>query len=114
MEKLATDGIGNENGRHGRIEVFEYPADPNAPSHCGGRAGEPRGAAQAGRTGAGCGRPEPSKAGIAREFDQRLAEETRVVRGRPRARPQEGRQAEREAQAAALAAEKQRTRQAPN
>ena len=107
-------GWTTENGMAGRIEVFEYPADPNAPALpvWNGWATD----AQAGA------REEPAReraqgardAGVHAEHEQRLAEETRrsFEAGRERGR-QEGRQVEREAQAVAqVAAEQRRVQQA--
>jgi flagellar assembly protein FliH len=101
-----------EIGGIGRIEVFEYPADPHAPSlpAWGVWAGE----AAASATVA----PELVQGGhearLSAEFEQRLAGETRrsFEAGRERGR-QEGRQVEREAQAAErTAAEERRVHQA--
>ena len=107
-------GWTTENGAAGRIEVFEYPADPNAPAlpAWNGWATE----AQANS----CEEPARERAqgardaGVHAEHEQRLAEETRrsFEAGRERGR-QEGRQVEREAQAVAqVAAEERRVRQA--
>ncbi len=107
-------GWTSENGTAGHIEIFEYPADPNAPALpvWNGWATE----AQANS------REEPAheraqgarEAGMRAQQEQNLAEETRRAfeAGRERGR-QEGRQVEREAQATALvAAEQRRVQQA--
>ena len=107
-------GTAIESGVSGRIEVFEYPADPGAPAMPTWNdwaiqtvGGTPEEAPQ--------NRTEMAKeAGARTEFEQRLATETRrsFEAGREQGRI-EGRQAEHGAQAAAqAAAEQQRTRQA--
>ena len=93
------------NRASGRIEVFEYPAGPDAPAVAGmgwmgwRRRGHVRGLRCDRRAMAAGGAIE---ARLRAEFDRRLAEETRrsFEAGRERGR-QEGRQAEHEAQAAA-------------
>ena len=109
-------GSTTNSGASGHMEVFQYPADPNAPSLPVWEAwGEPAEAV-------GVAREQPvlddgrlaAEAGMRAEFDKRLAEETRksFEGGRERGK-QEGRQAERDAQAAAQAVATQlRTRQA--
>ena len=98
---------------HGRIETFEYPAGPDAPSWAGWEGWAEAGSAEA---GAGLsGDPKSGSAGSAvetrlrAEFEQRLGEETRRSSdaGRERGR-QEGRQAEREEQSSAQAAQQER------
>ena len=104
------------DGCFGRIEIFEYPAGPGAPSPAAWEGWADadelaRKPPQATVVGAGGGVAE---AGLRAEFDRRLGEETHraLEAGRDKGR-QEGRAAEREAQAASFAAaEKQRARQA--
>jgi flagellar assembly protein FliH len=104
----------------GRIEVFEYLADPAAPAlpewegFAGNEEAVPK-PAEASAHAAGSGAVEAQQRA---EFDRRLAEETRrsFESGRERGH-QEGRKAEQEAQVAAqsaaqTAAEQQRTQQA--
>ncbi|HEY1902637.1 MAG TPA: FliH/SctL family protein [Terracidiphilus sp.] len=109
-------GSATKNGLPGRIEIFQYPAGPNAPA-------TPMWEGWADASDADAGRSEPSvreagksaaDAALRADFDKRLAEETRksFEAGRERGR-QEGRQTEREAQAAAIgAAADERMRQA--
>ena len=107
-------GKTTRSGAPGRIQAFEYEADPNAPplaawgewAESGESAANPA-EAQTGPNGA-------HEAQQRAELDQRLSEETRrsFEAGRERG-VQEGRQAERQAQAAAHAnEEQQRIRQA--
>jgi len=91
------------DGTGGCIEIFEYPADPNAP-----RLADWDGWTAA--AGPGPGAPVKDSANaisevkVRAEFDQRLNEETRKAFEAGRARGRlDGQQAEREAQAAALA-----------
>lgn len=107
-------GTAVPSGASGRIEVFEYRSDKEAPAlpvwegwaaEGGGRMPEEPARDHAHRA---------VEAGMRAEFDQRLAAETRrsFEAGREHGRA-EGRQAEREAQAAAqAAAETRRVRQA--
>ena len=96
----------------GRVQVFEYPADPDAPlmpEWSGWANADESVSPSSPESGAAGGdlRQHP-------EFDKRLTEETRrsFDSGRERGR-QEGRQQEREAQAAAqTTAERERARQA--
>jgi len=103
-----------ENGTATHIEVFEYPADPNAPDLpvWNGWATE---APASKREETARERAQIlQEAGAHAEHEQQLAEETRrsFEAGRVRGR-QEGRQVEREAQAAAqAAAEERRVQQA--
>ncbi|MGA2168055.1 MAG: FliH/SctL family protein [Terracidiphilus sp.] len=102
-----------KSGTSGHIEVFQYPAGPDAPPlpAWNGWAEPAAGAPEEPAYDHGKG---AVAAGMRAEFEKRLAEETRksFEAGRERGR-QEGRQAEREAQAAAQkAAEERRTRQA--
>jgi flagellar assembly protein FliH len=113
---LPQAGSATSNGCSGRIEIFEYPAGPDAPSVAAWEGWADadelaRKPSQATAVDAGGGVAE---AGLRAEFDRRLGEETHraLEAGREKGR-QEGRAAEREAQAAALAAaERQRTQQA--
>jgi flagellar assembly protein FliH len=104
-----------KSGPLGRIEVFQYPDDPDAPFQptwegwgevaevAAGTHGDPSHARSKGAV----------EVGLRAEFDQRLTEETRrsFDAGRERGLA-EGRQVEREAQAAAnVSAEQQRVRQ---
>ncbi len=98
----------------GRIQAFEYPADPHAPPPpvWGGWAASEEAAAEL--SGASPGERGAVEARQRAEHDQRLTEETRrsFEAGREKG-IQEGRQAEREAQAASRAeAERERRRQA--
>ncbi len=94
------------SGASGRIELFEYPADPHAPPlHIWEGWGNEVAASEA---------PSAAADGVSggsslAEQEQRLAEETRKAfeGGRERGH-QEGRQMEREAQAGAMAALEQR------
>jgi flagellar assembly protein FliH len=112
---LTQAGSATSKGCSGRIELFEYPAGPDAPSLTrwdGWAGGDERAHKPAEATVADAG--GALEAGLRAEFDRRLAEETRraLETGREKGR-QEGRAAEREAQAASLAArEKQRALQA--
>ena len=97
----------------GRIEVFEYLSDPNAPALPGweGWGGVDEAASNA---KAGEAADRAVEGPLRAEFDKRLGEETgrSFEAGRVRGR-QEGHQAEHEAQAAATAAvEQRRSRQA--
>jgi flagellar assembly protein FliH len=95
-----------EGGAAGRIEIFPYPADPDAPSRPDwvGWAEEP-----AAEGGVKANPANATEAGLRGEFDRRLAEDTlrSFEAGRERGRV-EGRQAEQEAQAAAQAASDER------
>jgi flagellar assembly protein FliH len=113
---LTQAGSATSNGYSGRIEIFEYPAGPDAPllatwdewAGVDGSAPTPAEIAVADAGGS------VHEAGLHAEFDRQLAEEARraLEAGREKGQ-QEGRAAEREAQAAALAAtEKQRALQA--
>jgi flagellar assembly protein FliH len=100
----------------GRIEVFQYPASPNAPlwPEWDGWAASEDSASSGSHAAKGDAAAEAVEVRLRAEFDQRLVEETRrsFEAGRERGR-QEGRQAEHEAQAAARAlAWQERTRQA--
>lgn len=100
-------------GTGGCIEIFEYPADPNAPrlADWDGRTA----AAQPGSDAPVKDSPNSiSEVKVRAEFDQRLNEETRKAFEAGRARGRlDGQQAEHEAQAAALAsAEDTRKQQA--
>jgi flagellar assembly protein FliH len=98
----------------GRIEVFEYPASPDAPPlpawHGFTEAGET--ASQASEASAADAKGSAIEARLHSEFELQMAEETRrsFEAGRERGR-QEGRHAEREAQEAAQAAAEQHRRQ---
>jgi flagellar biosynthesis/type III secretory pathway protein FliH len=112
-DSLQQTGAAMGSQASGRIEIFEYPADPHAPPLAvwdGWASAEgddtPHVASEAGGGAA--------EGTLRAEWEQRLSEETRKAfeGGRERGR-QEGRQAEREAQAASLAAaEQQRIHQA--
>ncbi|MDR3751735.1 MAG: FliH/SctL family protein [Terracidiphilus sp.] len=96
------------------IEVFEYPADPNAPAlpEWNGWADEAQTSTR--EEPAHAHAKEAREASVSAEQQQRLAEETRrsFEAGRERGR-QEGRQVERETQAAAqVGAEQRRVQQA--
>jgi flagellar assembly protein FliH len=100
-------GSATDSRASGRIETFEYPADPHAPPLAvwdGWTSAEGNPPQAAGEASGGVveGAPRP-------DWEQRLAEETRKAfeGGRERGR-QEGRQAEREAQAASQTAAEQR------
>jgi flagellar assembly protein FliH len=104
------------NGAPGRIEVFEYPAGPDAPPlpTWNGWAGDEEAEIKASHVPAKDAAGNAAELLLRSEFDRRLAEETRrsFEAGRERGR-QEGRQAEHEAQAASHAvAEQQRTQRA--
>lgn len=108
-------GSATRGGAFGRIEVFQYPASPNAPPfpEWDGWAGSEDSASNGSHAAKGDAAAGAMEARLRAEFDQRLAEETRrsFEAGRERGR-QEGRQAEHEAQAAAQAlAGQERTRQ---
>jgi len=98
----------------GRIEVFEYPASPDAPPlpawHGFTEAGET--ASQASEASAADAKGSAIEARLHSEFELQMAEETRrsFEAGRERGR-QEGRHAEREAQEAARAAAERQCRQ---
>jgi flagellar assembly protein FliH len=113
---LAQVGSSTRGGASGRVQVFEYPAGPDAPQvqEWNGWAAEeeaPAKAHEASSGGAGVGAVE---AGMRVEFDRRLTEETHrsFEAGREKGR-QEGRQTEHEAQAASqVALAQERARQA--
>jgi flagellar assembly protein FliH len=98
----------------GRIEIFEYPASPDAPPlpawHGFAKDGET--ASQASDASAADARGGAIEARLHSEFERQMAEETRrsFEAGRERGR-QEGRHAEREAQAASQAAAERQCRQ---
>jgi flagellar assembly protein FliH len=108
---LQQTGSATQRVASGRIEVFEYPADPNAPplplwdgwGTGDGTSSNAHGSA-AGEVGGGI-----ADGHLRGDFDKRLAEETRKAfeAGRERGR-QEGRQVEHEANAASQAAAEQR------
>ncbi len=108
-------GTATTNGGHGHIEVFQYPAGPNAPllpvwEGWGGTDKAGGGADQTGHERA----RSAAESDLRAEFDKRMGEETRksFEGGRERG-CQEGRQAEHDTQAAALmGADQQRIRQA--
>ena len=109
-------GTATRGGATGRIEVFQYPASPNAPPfpEWDGWAASEDSASNGSHAPKGDAVAGAVEARVRAEFDQRLSEETRrsFEAGRERGR-QEGRQAEHEAQAAAQAlAGHERTRQA--
>ena len=108
-------GLATSNSASGHIEVFEYPAGPDAPLRAAweGWANAEEAEGKAPETPASDAAESAIEARLRAEFDRRLAEETRRAfeAGRERGRQEDG-QAEREAQAATLAAtEKQRARQ---
>jgi flagellar assembly protein FliH len=95
------------SGAQGSIEVYEYPAGPDAPQlpeWCGWAEVEDAAARTSSRPGGEAG----GKARLPAEFEARLAEESRrsFEAGRERGR-QEGSQAERELMAAAHSTEAQ-------
>jgi flagellar assembly protein FliH len=112
---LQQAGSTSRNGASGRIELFEYPAGPDAPSlpAWGGWANVEDAAANSSEGATSHAGGGAAEARLRPEFERRLAEETRrsFEAGRERG-VQEGRQAEREAQAASqAAAEQERARQ---
>ncbi len=109
-------GSATRNGASGRIELFEYPAGPDAPSlpAWNGWANVEDAAAGSFESPGSHAGGGAAEARLRPEFERRLAEEARrsFEAGRERG-VQEGRQAEREAQAASQAAtERERARQA--
>lgn len=110
-------GAAAKSGAPEHFEVFQYPADPHAPSLAGWdcwTAGKTESGTNASDEAAQSHGKASMEKGLCAEFEKLLAEETRKSfdGGRERGR-QEGRQVEQEAQAASLGAEAQkRTQQA--
>ena len=109
-------GSTTSSGYSGRIEIFEYPAGPDAAplATWDGWAGVDEPAPKPAEVPIADAEGSVLEVAVRAKFDRQLAEETRraLEAGREKGR-EEGRAAEREAQAASLAtAEKQRALQA--